>query len=114
MDKTLLSIAGGVVFVLGVALSVKPILGYMHVAEVKKVVRSQLIDPSSAQFRNVAVMSRLTGESVCGEVNGKNRMGGYTGFKRFVTSVSNEGAVFIETSHEEAPEFELIWRLQCE
>lgn len=38
-----------------------------------------LIDPSSAQFRNVVAKSN----AVCGEINGKNRMGAYVGFTRF-------------------------------
>jgi hypothetical protein len=42
----------------------------------------KLIDPSSAQFRNVSV----TNDFACGEVNGKNRMGAYAGFLRFTAS----------------------------
>jgi hypothetical protein len=42
-----------------------------------------LIDPSSAQFRNVAARD----EAVCGEINGKNRMGAYVGFSRFYVDV---------------------------
>lgn len=38
-----------------------------------------LIDPASAQFRNVADRDG----AVCGEINGKNRMGAYVGFTRF-------------------------------
>lgn len=41
-----------------------------------------LLDPSSAQFRNV----RVSGDAVCGEINGRNRMGAYVGFTRFHVS----------------------------
>lgn len=41
-----------------------------------------LVDPSSAQFRNVSI----TNDFACGEVNGKNRMGAYAGFLRFTAS----------------------------
>lgn len=49
----------------------------------------RLIDPASAQFRNVAQHERAKADKsrdkfVCGEVNGKNRMGAYAGFTRFV------------------------------
>lgn len=44
-----------------------------------------LIDPGSAQFRNVA--SRET--AICGEINGRNRMGAYVGFTRFWVDTSN-------------------------
>jgi len=36
-------------------------------------------DPSAAQFRNL----RQNYRALCGEVNGKNKMGAYVGFKRF-------------------------------
>lgn len=56
-----------------------------------------LIDPSSAQFRNIQVFLDVPGSTlrttgskttplvdvVCGEVNSKNRMGGYVGFRYF-------------------------------
>ena len=41
-----------------------------------------LIDPSSAQFRDVTVSN----DFACGEVNGKNRLGAYVGFIRFTAS----------------------------
>lgn len=44
-----------------------------------------LIDPGSAQFRNVA--SRET--AICGEINGRNRMGAYVGFTRFWVDTSS-------------------------
>jgi len=42
-------------------------------------VTSELIDPASAQFREVTDF----GSHVCGEVNARNSFGGYTGFVRF-------------------------------
>ena len=44
-------------------------------------VRNSLIDPDSAKFRNVVVRDRGV---VCGEMNAKNKMGGYTGYTKFV------------------------------
>jgi len=49
---------------------------------IKKAERSaanELIDPTSAMFRNESVH----GKAVCGEINGKNRMGAYAGFTRY-------------------------------
>lgn len=51
------------------------------IREAKEAVAAVLIDPSSAQFRNVEIGHE---GAVCGEVNGKNRMGAYVGFTRFV------------------------------
>lgn len=57
-------------------------------SEVKEAVKYDLIDPDSASFRNLkgkhmTFDSGTTFVRVCGEVNGKNRMGGYTGFTPF-------------------------------
>jgi hypothetical protein len=46
-------------------------------------------EPSSASFRNVFIQKRVTKEGrepivVCGEVNGRNGYGGFTGFQPFV------------------------------
>ena len=54
---------------------------------------SQLSDPESVQFR----AERLTGDGwLCGETNGKNAYGAYTGFKRFMSRAPDD--VHIEGS----------------
>jgi hypothetical protein len=53
-----------------------------YMASVQEMVRNQLNDPESARFRNVFVAP--DGFLVCGEINAKNRMGGYVGFRRFI------------------------------
>ena len=53
-----------------------------EVEEVKRRVLDRLNDPGSAQFRDVKLHTK-TGAG-CGEVNAKNRMGGYVGFTLFV------------------------------
>lgn len=53
----------------------------MKKSQAKRLAREQLIDPDSAQFRNMAVSAK--GNIVCGEVNSKNRMGGYVGYQPF-------------------------------
>ncbi|MFD1786527.1 zinc ribbon domain-containing protein [Sphingomonas floccifaciens] len=45
----------------------------------KEYILRGFVDPSSAQFRNM----KTTENCVTGEVNGKNRMGGYVGFSKF-------------------------------
>jgi hypothetical protein len=52
-----------------------------NVEAAKKKIESQLADPLSAQYRNITTSSQGV---VCGEVNAKNKMGGYTGFQQFV------------------------------
>ena len=49
----------------------------------KEATLALLNDPASAQFRNLKIYSAKSGPvSVCGEVNAKNRMGGYNGFQK--------------------------------
>jgi hypothetical protein len=63
-----------------------------QVSAAKQAVADSLIDPGSVQYRNVASYSEGV---VCGEVNAKNRMGGYTGFRRFVYNGPRKDAVEI-------------------
>lgn len=51
--------------------------------EAERAVATQLSDPESAQFRNERVEKGPNGAIVCGEVNSRNRLGGYAGFSRF-------------------------------
>jgi hypothetical protein len=52
---------------------------YQKIRDAKEKVANQLKDPSSAQFKNL----KFDGSVVCGEVNGKNSMGGYVGYAQF-------------------------------
>lgn len=52
----------------------------------KAYIASKLLDPSSAQFRNL----KRNGGSLCGEVNGKNRFGAYVGFQTFFASLDGD------------------------
>lgn len=47
-------------------------------------VKLQLLDPGSAEFRAVETKWVRQSRVVCGEVNAKNRLGGYVGFRAFV------------------------------
>lgn len=54
--------------------------------EATKAVQDRLSDPESAQFRKV---TSYRGNVVCGEVNAKNKLGGYIGFRFFVYDKTN-------------------------
>jgi hypothetical protein len=51
------------------------------IAEARDQVSEGLVEPESAKFRNMT-FNRVS-NAVCGEVNARNRMGGFTGFTRF-------------------------------
>src|SRR6218665_485654 len=56
----------------------------------KQLAADQLIDPGSTQFRNVRSAGSGAASRVCGEINGKNRMGAYAGFTRFIVNPATE------------------------
>lgn len=51
----------------------------------EQLVRRQMFDPDAARFREV--IRQAGGRTWCGEVNGRNRYGGYVGFRRFWADV---------------------------
>lgn len=52
--------------------------------DLRKQVLSVLKDPSSVQWRDEFLSSDRS--TLCGEVNAKNSLGGYVGFKRYVAN----------------------------
>jgi len=67
---------------------------------------SSLYDPGSVTFRNVS--SSKDGDTVCGELNAKNRLGGYVGWKRFgiLDAKTTNPSIYIEGA--EAKEMEAV------
>lgn len=55
------------------------------VSELRQPALAALNDPDSAQFKNERYSGPWTthGGTLCGELNAKNKMGGYVGYKRF-------------------------------
>ena len=47
-----------------------------QVSSIEEKARRNLFDPEAAKFRNI--------KGNCGEINAKNKMGGYTGYRRFI------------------------------
>lgn len=61
--------------------------GVETIVAAQRAVRASLKDPDSAQFKDVYVNYTEEFQVVaCGRVNSKNSLGGYTGFKRFVSN----------------------------
>lgn len=56
-----------------------------RIREAQEVVARELRDPGSAQFRDVREVELDNGMlAYCGEVNGKNAFGAYSGYRAFV------------------------------
>ena len=61
--------------------------GAETIVAAERAVKGELKDPDAAQFRDVrANYTEEFGVVACGRVNAKNEFGGYTGFRRFVSS----------------------------
>ena len=90
MRKILITLAIVGVFVVG-AFGWRAYL----VHELRKPVLERLNDPDSAKFRNEWLLFgwnswRVESNILCGEVNAKNRMGGYVGYVKFSSTAGFE------------------------
>lgn len=71
---------------------------------VETVAKKDLIDPASAQFRNL--------KGYCGEINSKNKLGGYVGFQKFIV-LDDKTVVFENERNISTKEFPLGWKKIC-
>jgi hypothetical protein len=61
----------------------------------KQLVLDEMSDPDSTKFRKVFVSTSR--KAVCGEVNSKNRQGGYNGFSPFFAVLSTGGVGVLDS-----------------
>lgn len=54
------------------------------IGNARDAVKAKLNDPGSAEFRGDTVYEVDGSTIVCGEVNARNRMGGYAGFEPYI------------------------------
>lgn len=69
--------------------------------------RSGLFDPEAAKFRNI--------KGNCGEINAKNKVGGYTGYRRFIYD-ANFNTVSIEDEKDglyNPKMMDILWEKKC-
>ncbi|WP_417283756.1 hypothetical protein [Comamonas sp.] len=61
------------------------------IGELRKPVLSQLNDPDSALFRNEVIRGpwKAADSTLCGELNARNKMGGYVGYKKFYVALGD-------------------------
>ena len=67
----------------------KPVIGKRTTQQYKDPLEEGMFDPDSSRYRNIKYYSpKLKGKRItvmCGKLNGKNKFGGYIGYKRFVS-----------------------------
>ena len=88
--------------------------------KVRRLVADEMKDPASAQFRGIALeavpQDGGTTLYACGEVNGRNSFGAYSGYQRFVVDLTHERVWFdppAEASDYERLAFDARYRLAC-
>lgn len=78
--------------------------------EAQDAVAAKLTDPNAAEFRDVH--TGADGQTVCGEVNAKNALGGYVGFERFIRN-KKASYLSLEATTETPSVFEINWKADC-
>jgi hypothetical protein len=81
-----------------------------HKQKLRSVIERTLIDPYTVQYRNERV---TPAGALCGEVNGKNALGDYVGFTRFVVNPMGKGYMAGDPASFEHKVFELDWLAYC-
>ena len=79
----------------------------------KEGIKKRLKDPDSAKFRDVRFYSGSPVPVVCGQVNAKNALGGYSGFERFIASGENESIAFLASDIEAGDSIDNAWKKLC-
>lgn len=59
-------------------------------SDARQAIEPLLKDPASAQYREIY---RQPDGTLCGEVNAKNELGGYVGFRRFMVDPGGKGLI---------------------
>lgn len=63
--------------------------------KIRQAIKQKLTDPDSAKFKNMRLFNAgQKSELVCGEINSKNRFGGYTGFQPFAYAIDQSEGFF--------------------
>ncbi|MBL4835735.1 MAG: hypothetical protein JKY26_17430 [Pseudomonas sp.] len=89
-------------------LAAEPPLSAFERQEIEKL-KLQLVDPESLNLRGVFTATLENGASVvCGEMNAKNRSGGYNGFERFIVA----GRI-VRVASESPETFVELWPMIC-
>ena len=80
------------------------------IASAQQAVKGKMVDGQSARFRDVSVVVQSSGtKAVCGEVNSKNRAGGYAGYQHFISAGTDEHT-YLEG---QVPNFAEAWNQLC-
>lgn len=91
----------------------------------KKELTKDFFDPDSVNYRGVYITDSDSSQTLCGEVNGKNKAGGYIGYKPFIVYYDKKQNAFSSSkinnydagSREgelRAQLFDMAWQVSCQ
>lgn len=80
-----------------------------QIERAKREIAEFLKDPESAKFRNL----RVVGDTVCGEFDGKNAFGGYTGYRKFGHRVLLENVEGLKATEDAPDVYDQLFGSQC-
>lgn len=85
------------------------------IVEARAAVSRDLLDPASAQFRDLYVTQTGDARALCGEINAKNSYGAYTGFRPFYATKINGriSGEILKSPEEEDAVFKTIYTGFC-
>jgi len=78
-------------------------------AHIHESIAQHMRDPSSLQFKEERLYSRLGETLICGKLNAKNGFGGYDGFRQFVATTK----LFAVADGPEDPHFKSTTKEYC-
>lgn len=77
----------------------------------KRLIKTTAFNEDSLKFRNITTSDTdKFGLVACGEVNGENRMGGMSGYVKFI---SNGKTLFLENNKDSTIPFIQMWKEAC-
>lgn len=76
--------------------------GNANIDLAKKAIEGVLSDPSSVQYKDVKEFSDAV---VCGEINAKNKLGGYVGYSKFIYNGRRKSQIDLNITDDE----EIMW-----
>lgn len=90
MKKTLIGLVAVVLIAVAAAYGWR----WHLISELRKPILAELNDPDSALFRDESYGGKWFGRPVlCGEINSKNKMGGYAGYVTFYSAPATDSQV---------------------
>ena len=72
------------------------------IAQTQTVIKANLFDPDSAQFKDLIFYRNGDRRTVCGKVDSRNKFGGYVGYKSFIYWAHSQKLLMTDHGNDES------------